>query len=261
MRDETAANLRKLGPAKYRHDMLAEQVVGKMTENGPDYQIFLGSRNLGVSGNTNRALKWFIEETKADHLCIMNDDLHVLGDFVQFYWNATCKVNIHLWCFCDFTSETYKWVPIKVKAANAEEFDLKLLPRMTGIMMSVTRKLIEQVGYFDVTFGPFGEEHCDFTNRARFSGAMRLQGQDLHCLDVAMNPELLRHQEVESSIMPYEKPGYDAIAATAMVRASRSYLFTSWYRPFRLYMPKFAGAYESSGIDTGKMSRTELVIN
>lgn len=260
LRDSTGDEIKKLSKPRHRNELLADEHVGRLTPEGPEYQCFLGQRNLGVAGNSNRALKWFMEETKADHLCLMNDDLIVDGDFVDFYQNAHRRMNVHLFCFCDFTSETYKWIPIKVKAADGTEYELKLLPRMTGIMMSLTRRLVEQIGYFDVNFGHFGEEHCDYTNRARFTGGIRLQTSDMHCLDVHQNPVLLRHQEVESCIPPADKPRHDAVASTQMQKSSRLYVCTSWYRPFLLYMPKFAGAYEAGGIDTSKVCAPELVI-
>ena len=46
-------------------------------------RFFVGEKNLGVSGNSNRAIRWFLEETDADHLYLLNDDLHILGDFVS----------------------------------------------------------------------------------------------------------------------------------------------------------------------------------
>jgi GT2 family glycosyltransferase len=250
------ASVQKLG---YRHDMLADHVRVKFQINTPTYDVFLGTRNLGVAGNSNRALRWFMEETDADHLCLCNDDLCADGDFINYYAEAHKQLNMHLFCFCDFTSETYKWVPIKVRVGD-RDFTLKLLPRMTGIMMSITRKLVSEIGYFDPVFGKAGEEHCDYTNRARFSGATRLNGQDLHCIDIEQNPVLLRHQDIDSSLLPHEKPTFDAIAAGAMGSASKMYLCTSWYRPCHLVRPKFAGAYESGGVDIHKLPSTPLVV-
>lgn len=130
--------------------------------NYPNAQVYMGSANLGVTGNSNRILKIFMDGDW-DHLCLCNDDLFVTGDFVQFYAQAHQDLGVQMFCFCDFVSaspaisgapETYKWTTYRLRG-----YGVKFLPRFTGIMMSVTRELVEKVGYFDAEFGKFGEEH------------------------------------------------------------------------------------------------------
>lgn len=120
---------------------------------GPNVQVFLGDHNLGVTGNSNRAIHWFMK-SGCDHLCLLNDDLHVLGDFVNFYDKAHTDLGVGLFCFCDFTSETYRWLTVRSRG-----YTVKLLPRMTGIMMSFTKAVVDKIGYYDARFGKFGEEH------------------------------------------------------------------------------------------------------
>lgn len=115
---------------------------------------YLGTDNLGVAGNSNRALKWFMDETHADHLMLCNDDLEFVGDAATIYSKAHADTDVDLFCFCDFTSPQFKCTPITYRGEK-----LKKLSRMTGIMMSITRKLVESIGYFDPQFGKFGEEH------------------------------------------------------------------------------------------------------
>lgn len=266
-KDDTAAALmaaRTTEPV-YQHDWMAKRFKAKLKTSEladpPEWNVFLGSRNLGVAAASNKAIRWFMEETTADHLCICNDDLTINADFVDHYAKGHERLRMHLFCFCDFTSETYKWAPIRVKAADGSDWNLKLLPRMTGIMMSLTRELVGRIGYYDVSFGKFGEEHCDYTNRARFAGAMRLQDRDLHCLDIDTgSPPMLQHLEVESSIQTLEKPALDRTAYAAMQNASRLYMFTAWHRPYALYRPRFAGAYEAGGIPVAEMRSYPLAI-
>src|SRR5512137_343020 len=47
----------------HRDDLMADEY---RREDGS--KAFLARRNLGVAGNSNRAIKWFMEETDADHL-------------------------------------------------------------------------------------------------------------------------------------------------------------------------------------------------
>jgi hypothetical protein len=202
-----------------------------------------------------------MEETSVDHLCLMNDDLHVEGDFVKFYAEAHADTGVELFCNMTFTSEMYKPALFKIQAANGKEYTLKLLPRMTGIMMSMTRKLVEKIGYYDTSFGPFGEEHTDYTHRARFSGGININGQQLHCLDVEQpTPMLLRHQDVPTSLSGDERRVADATAAGAMQRASKEYSIRDWYRPFSLVHPSFCGAYEGVGINVGKLRGYAMVV-
>jgi hypothetical protein len=213
------------------------------------FTAFLGARNLGVSGNSNRALKWLMDETDADHFCLINDDLHVLGDFVDFYKKAHLDLGVGMFCFCDFIGPTYRWVDIKKRGYN-----IKLCPRMTGIMMSFTRELINTIGYFDMSFGKFGEEHCDFTVRARLTGAISLdsvmqQQIDVHHYMVGEpKRELIKHQEVETSMIGPIRKHADAESAVAMRAASEGYRHRYLYRPFRLNLPKYAGGTKAAGI-------------
>ena len=233
-----------------RADLMAEQWVGPEPLHGRSH--FLGTRNLGVTGNSNRALKWLMDETDAEHFILCNDDLHVAGDFVQFYGKAHADLQVGMFCFCDFTHHpSYRWVDVKRRGYN-----IKLCPRMTGIMISVHRKVVEQIGYFDAAFGKFGEEHCDWTNRARLKGAITLDGMmqtqiDLHHYLMGQ-PEvsLLKHQEVETSMKGPARQQADRESVGAMENAGQSYRYRDVYRPFRLHIPKFSGATREAGIPT-----------
>ena len=130
--------------------------------NYPNVDVYLGDRNLGVAGNSNRILKIFMDGDW-DHLCLCNDDIFVEGDFVDTYARAHQDLGVGLFCFCNFTvaspaisghPDTYKWTTYPMRG-----WKVKFLPRFTGIMMSVTRKTVEAAGYFDTSFGQFGEEH------------------------------------------------------------------------------------------------------
>jgi hypothetical protein len=202
--DETEEFLAR--DAKFiRRDWVYEADVYEKEINGVKVIIFLSHENSGVAGNSNKAMKWFMEETKAEHLCLCNDDLELSGPFHKTYAVAHEKLNVGLFCFCDFEEEAYKWVTVKARGLQ-----IKLLSRMTGIMMSMTRKMIERIGYYDAYNFTFGQEHCDYTNRARLAGFINLNGSMQSCLDVVC-PEL-KHQEIESSLTDAEKSKYNADA-------------------------------------------------
>lgn len=226
-----------------RDDLMATEYVGDGHWPGAMAQstAFLGTINLGVAGNSNRALKWFMD-TGCDHLCLCNDDLLVLGDFVNFYRQAHKDLGPGFFCFNDFTDPGHRWI-----TARSRGYRLKIFPKMTGIMLSITRKAIEKVGYFDTRFGKFGEEHSDYTYRMRFAHEVQLDGIDQVCLDVEptlpngqAGPPVLQHQEVETSVTGDYRKQCDAEAAVSIKAASMRYNTDHYYRPFSLQSPQFA---------------------
>lgn len=210
-------------------------------EPGAAARVLVGERNLGVSGNSNRVLRLF-EQSDCDHICLCNDDLHVEGDFVDFYAKAHADLGVDFFAFCDFTHhESYKWTAYRVRGYN-----VKFLPRMTGIMLSMTRRVVERIGYFDAQFGQFGEEHCDYNHRARMAGCIRLERQDMHCLDIEGSP--IRHQDCPTSVSGQTRAMADRIAYEVMQRVCRDYAWRPPYRPYQLMLPEHAGAYHHAGI-------------
>lgn len=214
----------------------------------PNAKVFMGDQNLGVTGNSNRALAWFMNGDW-DHLLLCNDDLFVNGDFAKFYGQAHADLGIGMFCFCDFTQaspaisgtpESYKWTTYRARG-----YGIKFLPRFTGIMMSITRELVEKVGYFDAEFGKFGEEHCDYTIRCRMAGGIRYDNQDMNCLDV--EHDFLKHQDVETSMKGAARKQADEEARQVMARAAHEYRYRHFYRPFRLTYPIRGGGYFGGG--------------
>ena len=218
--------------------------------DGFDYTAFIGNRNLGVSGNSNRAIRWFMRDTTCDHLCLCNDDLEARGDFTKVYADAHKASNIGLFCFSDWDDEDHKPVVIRDRGRVYH-----LLTRRKGIMMSITRKLVERIGYFDAEmFSKFGNEHNDYTNRAAQAGFMSIKGQPQHCIDVPC--PALAHQDVPSSINLAEKPKLDAEADRAMEIVANQYPFVDPYRDFSLGgYGMWVGAYANSGIHVATLRR------
>lgn len=245
-RDSTAKWLTRHAETPIRRDDLMANEYPR--EDGS--KVFLARRNLGVAGNSNRAIKWFMEETDADHLVLLNDDLHVLGDFVAWYAQAHIDLGIGMFSFCDFTHHaSYRWIDVRKMG-----YIVKICPRMTAIMTSMTRKVIEAIGYYDAQFGKFGQEHCDHMNRARFAGFMTLDGMMQPQIDVhhhlSSQPQraLLRHQECETSVLGIDRRAADKEADEIIQRVGKSYRYRHLYREFCLQLPKLAGAHGKQGI-------------
>ena len=252
-RDGTVELLTKGRDALAHPEMLATEYVYSdpaREANWGNTRVFVGERNLGVTGNSNRALKWFMDQTDCDHLLLCNDDLLVTGDFAKTYASAHVDLEVGMFCFCDFDKaspaisgkpESYKWTTYRCRG-----YGVKFLPRFTGIMMSVTRELVEKIGYFDPEFGKFGEEHCDYTIRARMAGGIRCEGQDMNCLDIEHNT--LSHQDVETSMSGMARVHADKEASHVMQRAAFEYRFRHFYRRYNIAYPIMANGYFGAGI-------------
>lgn len=236
-----------------RRDLLARKYPADHI--GKNVESYLGTTNLGVAGNSNRAIKWFSDlGPDFTHLCLCNDDLHVLGDFVNFYAKAHADLEVGMFCFCDFNHPSYQWITV-----NSRGYRVKLCGRMTGIMMSFTREVIETIGYFDARFGKFGQEHCDYQNRARLSKFINLDSQMQMQLDLEMKPELLRHQEIETSFTGPERKLADIEADKMIQQAANRYGYDPVYRPFYLRVPKNAADHVGLGIPVDNLGNYVLV--
>jgi glycosyltransferase involved in cell wall biosynthesis len=256
-RDGTEAYLKGPSPTLLasRPDLLAEEWDG--THLGPNIRVFLGTVNLGVAGNSNRCLKLY-DESGCDHLCLCNDDIHVNGDFVNFYLKGHEDLGVGMFLLNDFTHhESYRWITV-----NSRGYRIKLSPRLTGIMMSITRNVFDAVGYFDVRFRLFGNEHCDYTYRARFAGFVSLDGQPQAGIDLEFpkgQPPLIKHQDVETSVTGAERVTADLESVEVMRYIASRYGYEPLRRPFCLRIPKTVGGHGGLGIPVNHLGHYALV--
>jgi GT2 family glycosyltransferase len=235
------------------HDYLRSWTGNKFTRNetlmadeyaeGP-FTTFIGHRNLGVAKSSNKALWWFMNRTQCDHLILMNDDLHVTGDFVADYSQAHHDLDINLFCLCDFDSETHRGTIVSYRG-----YLIKILNQLTGIMMSITKKVVEDIGYFDIRFPKFGEEHCDYSYRAKAKGHTRIDDKSVNAIDLVLEKPKIHHQEVKPTIDGIEREILQIEASRIMQKIRAEYPFTDHYRPFSLRSTTIVGGYANTGIN------------
>jgi len=215
-------------------------------------EVYAAKHNLGVAANSNRAIKWFGMMVGYDHLFLANDDLVFHGDAVSAYAKAHKDLEIGLLCLNNLKDDAHRWL-----TTNCRGYKLKIFRMMTGAVMSMTKSLIDDIGYFDVSFGRFGEEHCDFTNRARIKGFMQVLGKPQICIDIDFTPPVLDHQhDVESSVVGVEKETCDAAASKAMSDKQAEYRVGIFYNPFRLRHTPFVNRH--AGFDSGIKAKNML---
>jgi GT2 family glycosyltransferase len=235
--DRTCSEIRRLSkPTGVDKEVLAERWQVDWIS------FFLGTRNLGVAGNSNRALKWF-ERINYDYLCLCNDDLEVLGDFPEAYCKTMPENGVDFACF---RGDYPKGLPLH------PGYQLSIQEILSGCMMVISKKCLETVGYFDTSFGKFGNEHCDYSTRCSLAGLTRGRKS----LDLGDSDKYLKLQNVACSIDEGVKKRHLTEANNAY--GSFSYLRKELYRPFKLF--KFASVgNEVDGIPTDKFMGYELI--
>jgi hypothetical protein len=194
---------------------------------------FFGVRNLGVAKNTNRALRWFMEYTKATTLIICNDDVLAKGDFATFYRQGLARTGLGLACFCDLPDDMYRGSVLPYRG-----YRLLLKPRMVGMAMAYTRSLVQTIGYYDARFPQYGNEHCEYNNRARLAGFLDVYHTPQTCVDLLHGH--LTHQKVECSVNPAAAAESHRIADQLMLKISDEYGHRGFYRPYDLRGVEYA---------------------
>jgi hypothetical protein len=238
MKDQTVGWISQNWPqSESRPELVAYKRSGSQTY--PEITCYLGAENLGVAGNSNRAIRWFMEETACDYLCLCNDDLEILGDFPRLYREAHLKTGIGLFSFCGIDNPDYQKYPAVV---NGIEIDV--IPRLTGSMLAFPRKLVEDIGYFDTRFGKFGEEHCHFNTRAQISGHIRIGDKNYPSVDLRYPP--ITYQEVQPSASHAERTDFNKVASAGV--KSIDYIADGLYAPFRLFPEQICGGCDGLGI-------------
>ena len=217
------------------HELVAQRHTGLRLNT----ECFLAKHNAGVAGNSNRAIFWFMR-SNYDHLVLCNDDLILKEELVKIYAEAHEKTGVGLFCWdpgYDATQDgRFEVNGVKLRAVNG----------MGGKILSFTRKMVEKIGYFDTRFGKFGEEHCDYNIRARVAGFLKVNQQDLHCVDTVHGHAVV--QDVVSSVGA-NRERLLAEAEKIMQKTMSEYAFTSPYRPYLLHRPpQFIGTAGGKGI-------------
>lgn len=201
--------------------------------------VFIGTANLGVAGNSNRALRYFMR-SHHDHLLLCNDDILASGDFAELYEEAHRKTGIEMFCRTDIDNPTtnHGWTTVPYCG-----YLLRISTRLTGNMLSLTKRVVREIGYFDTSFGHFGEEHNDYTYRASMSGLIQIDRETHTGVDI--DHELLRLQETDSSVPDRLKVLYSSEAVAAMQAARARYSFERHYRPFSTRHRPIIGTHDA----------------
>jgi len=254
LRDTTEQWLRSrcADALEWSFDLQAFVGHAKGDSDYPSMTVHVGP-NLGVAGNSNRALRWFLKGTSRDHLMLCNDDIVFTGNAHEEYAQAHRAADIGLFCLCNFGWPGYESAPVVSSGTS-----LRLLTRMTGAVMSMTRALVESIGYFVPDFGTAGEEHCDFTYRADGAGFQKVNGDASYPGIDIENPSL-RLQDTESSIPAAAREAMNHKASAVMAVQASRYRVESPFRPYRLRAVAAVANRGAAGIPARHLKHTPFV--
>jgi len=211
-----------------------------------DVHVFLGDNNLGVAGNSNRAIALFDLLKGNDHLFLLNDDLLFFGDATSTYAKAHNELDIGLLCFNNLQGDVYRWATVPIRGWN-----VKIFERMTGAAMSITRNLFNRIGYFDTRFPKMENEHCDYTNRARLTGFMNVLGKPQGCIDIETGfpPQLDHQHDATPTVSGLTRQEWNRESMTTMSQKVREYQMGRFHEPFSLRSTPYVNCH--AGFDRG----------
>lgn len=218
-----------------------------------DVHVFIGTNNLGVAGNSNRAIAMFELLKDHDHLFLLNDDLVFTGDATSTYSKAHRDLDIGLFCFNNLPGEAYRFSVINIRG-----WKVKIFERMTGAIMSITRPLFNRIGYFDTRFPKMENEHCDYTNRARLYNFMNVLGKPQACIDI-MTDEVDHQHDCEPTISGLTRQEWNRESMSLMAQKIVEYQRGRFYEPFTLRSVPYSGCHAGfdKGTPTSKMPGVE----
>ncbi len=187
-----------IGILTYNRKEILSNLLSSIAKNCTyDYTLISNDvrDNVGVAGNTNRLIKG-LYDLGCNYFFILNDDVISTGDFPTTYIQAHLDTKIDFLCFRKWPGSPYD----RETKLTINNTNLTMLNRITGNMIFLTRSLVDKIGYFDVRYGHFSEEHVDYTRRANLSGSFKTKVPLTNCLDVTDSINVLDFQNTISSM-------------------------------------------------------------
>lgn len=121
---------------------------------------------LGVAGNSNRLLRCL---SRFKYKLLLNDDVEIkCKGWDAFYFNAMVHSGIHHFCFRQ--SGVYGAKPDDGTKSDHGIVINTINNKPQGSVMAFDQLAFETIGYFDESFGLYGMEHVDWSNRLSSSG-------------------------------------------------------------------------------------------
>jgi len=137
-----------------------------------DLRCNFGKGRGGVSINKNRGIKYFLEHPEYDDILMLDDDITFVGpDLIE---HCRASGHKHLCGYLGSPDDKPGW-PLHsgqtgnsfftVFPARGEDEYVYYCTGAQGMMMYVTRDLLQKVKYFPLYKHPYGLEHAAWSNR------------------------------------------------------------------------------------------------
>lgn len=124
------------------------------------FTIIKNSKNLGVSGNTNRLLRC---AQRFEHVFLLNDDVEILKDgWENFYISNSRKSGIHHFCYRQNGVYGAKSSDVKNAVVNSVSL-IRVDQKPHGAFLYISNSALKKCGYFNEQYATYGMEHVDWS--------------------------------------------------------------------------------------------------
>ena len=147
-------------------DESSNQQVKEYLKDQKDIVFIDGDERLGIAGNSNRLLRC-LERFK--YKILLNDDVEILkSGWDYLYANAMKETGIHHFCMRQAGIYGARLDDGSIKKFNSCSVQT-ITSKPHGAITAFDDIAFRTVGYFDRSFGIYGMEHVDWSNRISLS--------------------------------------------------------------------------------------------
>lgn len=122
---------------------------------------YVTGENRGIAWNRNRALWWLKEEKRCDVIILFEDDCHP----DTYCWEAAWIRAIEQYGHMNYMPEITLQIDNDVSWGSGTVEDPFIAPMHQAFCVGYHARAIDFVGYLDVRFCKYGEEHVEHTHR------------------------------------------------------------------------------------------------
>lgn len=142
------------------NDPATQQYLAELTNN-PNFIVIRNDERLGIAGNSNRLLRCL---SRFRYGLVLNDDVEILNrDWEYFYPEVMNQTGLHHLMY------RQKGVYGADRGVSVQKNGTTLLrveDKPHGAILAFDDSFLKTVGYFDESFGLYGMEHVDWSQRA-----------------------------------------------------------------------------------------------
>lgn len=132
----------------------------------------VGSKNMGIAWNKNRALYYLMNHTSCDLIMLIENDCLITSPDWLKTWSHAIERWGHINCLHPSTIRKIRMSEPceEIYGGTGTSESPFLCTKISGICIGSTRNAVNEVGYFDTRFKGYGHEHAEWTLRFRRIG-------------------------------------------------------------------------------------------